>query len=55
MGEYGTLSIAKERPDLFARIIPVYGGLDTSYTEKLKDMPIWLFHSFEDIVVSPQK
>lgn len=54
MGGYGTLSITKERPDLFARIIPVSGGLDTSHMEKLKDMFISLFYGSEGIVVSPQ-
>ena len=54
MGGYGTLSIAKERPDLFAGIISVCGGLDTTNIEKLKDMPIWLFHGSEDKVVPPE-
>ena len=51
MGGYGTLAIAKERPDLFSAIIPVCGGLDTTDIERLKDIPIWLFHGDEDKVV----
>ncbi|MFL3008575.1 MAG: prolyl oligopeptidase family serine peptidase [Candidatus Neomarinimicrobiota bacterium] len=51
MGGYGTLAIAKERPDLFSAIIPVCGGLDTTDIERLKDIPIWLFHGAEDKVV----
>ena len=51
MGGYGTLAIAKERPDLFSAIISVCGGLDTTDIERLKDIPIWLFHGAEDKVV----
>ena len=51
MGGYGTLAIAKERPDLFSAIIPVCGGLDTTDIKRLKDIPIWLFHGAEDKVV----
>ena len=51
MGGYGTLAIAKERPDLFSAIIPVCGGMDTTEIEKLKDIPIWLFHGDSDKVV----
>ena len=54
MDGYGTLSIAKERSDLFAGIISVCGGLDTTNIEKLKDMLIWLFYISEDIVVPPE-
>ena len=51
MGGYGTLSIAKERPDLFTAIVPVCGGMDTTNIEKLRDIPIWLFHGDADEVV----
>ena len=51
MGGYGTLAIAKKRPDLFSAIIPVCGGMDTTDIERLKDIPIWLFHGDEDKVV----
>lgn len=51
MGGYGTLSIAKERPDLFSAIIPVCGGMDTTNIANLKEIPIWLFHGDADEVV----
>jgi len=51
MGGYGTLAIAKERPDLFSAIIPVCGGMDTTGIRKLKNIPIWLFHGDADEVV----
>ena len=50
MGGYGTLAIAKERPDLFSAIIPVCGGMDTTEIRKLKNIPIWLFHVDADEV-----
>ena len=51
MGGYGTLAIAKERPDLFSAIIPICGGTDTTEIQKLKNIPIWLFHGDSDEVV----
>ncbi len=51
MGGYGTLSVAKERPDLFSAIIPICGGMDTTGIKKLKNLPIWLFHGDADKVV----
>lgn len=51
MGGYGTLSIGKERPDLFAALIPVCGGVDMDGIESLKNIPIWLFHGDKDKVV----
>jgi predicted peptidase len=51
MGGYGTLSIAKERPDLFSAIVPVCGGMDITNIENLKEIPIWLFHGDADEVV----
>ena len=51
MGGYGTLAIAKERPDIFAGIISVCGGMDTTNIQNLRNMPIWLFHGDEDKVV----
>ena len=51
MGGYGTLSVAKERPDLFSAIIPICGGGDTTGIKKLKNLPIWLFHGDADKIV----
>jgi len=51
MGGYGTLAIGRERPDLFAALIPVCGGMDMEGMERLKNIPIWLFHGDKDKVV----
>ena len=51
MGGYGTLEIAMERPDLFSGIIPICGGGDLKKIDRLKDMPVWLFHGDADTVV----
>ena len=49
MGGYGTLAIAKKYPELFSAIIPICGGMDDHKDiERLKDMPIWLFHGDKD-------
>ena len=52
MGGYGTLSVAIKRPDLFSAIVPICGGTDTEDIERLKDVPIWLFHGKLDKAVS---
>lgn len=51
MGGYGTFSLAIQRPDLFAAIIPVCGVADLKKVNKLKDMPIWIFHGDADNLV----
>ena len=51
MGGYGILAIGRERPDLFAALIPVCGGMDMDGIERLKNIPIWLFHGDKDKLV----
>jgi len=49
MGGYGTLALAKKYPKLYSAIIPICGGMDDHKDiERLKDMPIWLFHGNKD-------
>lgn len=45
MGGYGTWDIISRNPDKFAAAIPVCGGIDESYMEGLKGMPIRTFHA----------
>ena len=52
MGGYGTWDIISRNPDKFAAAIPVCGGIDESYMEALKGMPIRTFHSKGDTIVS---
>jgi predicted peptidase len=64
MGGFGTWSLALERPEKFAAVIPICGGADTlaiilarlgyATPEKLaalKTLPIWAFHGGKDPAV----
>ena len=48
MGGYGTWDAAQRHPDWFAAAMPVCGGGDTACAERLKHMPIWIFHGDKD-------
>lgn len=51
MGGYGSWRLAADRPELFAAVAPVCGGGDPKDAEKLKDVPIWVWHGTEDTAV----
>jgi predicted peptidase len=51
MGGYGTWSMLAEYPDLFAAAVPICGGGDTAAAEKIKHVPLWVFHGDEDTAV----
>jgi predicted peptidase len=51
MGGYGTWSLAADYPDYFAAIIPICGGGDPKDAQRLKDLPIWVFHGAKDDAV----
>ena len=55
MGGFGTWAAAIEYPDVFAAIIPVCGGGDTSKVCAIKDVPVWVFHGAKDMVVPIQR
>lgn len=63
MGGYGTWSLARWRPQLFAALVPVCGGfgryLDTAHfaetARQLRDKPIWIIHGAKDDVVPPDQ
>eukprot|EP01125_Pyxidicula_operculata_P006327 TRINITY_DN2199_c0_g1_i2.p2 TRINITY_DN2199_c0_g1~~TRINITY_DN2199_c0_g1_i2.p2 ORF type:complete len:136 (+),score=31.48 TRINITY_DN2199_c0_g1_i2:740-1147(+) len=52
MGGYGTWSIAMEYPDKFAAIAPVCGGGDATQVEKIKNVPVWIWHGDKDWIVT---
>ncbi len=54
MGGFGTYDILSRRPDLFAAAVPICGGADLGKIELFKDIPLWVFHGSEDLVVNPQ-
>ena len=51
MGGFGTWDLILRRPELFACAIPVCGGGDTSKVNRIKDLPIWIFHGSEDDII----
>ncbi len=63
MGGFGTWALARERPSLFAALVPVCGGVGpkvatSPYDEvarQFRDMPIWIFHGAKDDAVEPER
>ena len=55
MGGFGTWDILQRKPELFAAGIPICGGGDPDYAEKIKDIPIWVFHGDRDSVVKVER
>jgi len=53
MGGYGTWHLALLLPERFAAIVPICGGLHgpAQLVEKLKHLPIWVFHGARDRIV----
>jgi predicted peptidase len=51
MGGQGTWGAIAARPDFFAAAVPVCGGWQTSDAERIKHVPVWVFHGDADKVV----
>jgi predicted peptidase len=51
MGGFGTWAWAEQNPGRFAAIAPMCGGGDATQAEKLKALPIWVFHGEMDKTV----
>ncbi|MCC7464864.1 MAG: prolyl oligopeptidase family serine peptidase [Saprospiraceae bacterium] len=54
MGGFGTFDLLMRRPDLFAAGMPLCGGGDPRYADKIKNIPLWVFHGALDDVVYPR-
>jgi len=54
MGGFGTFDLLSRRPDLFAAGLPICGGGDPVYADKIKNIPLWVFHGSLDEVVFPR-
>ena len=48
MGGYGAWDMLMRSPDLFAGAVILCGAGDPSQAEKIKEIPIWVFHGAED-------
>ena len=55
MGGFATWEIALEYPDTFAAIVPICGGAGVRFVmaERIKHLPVWIFHGAKDSVVEP--
>jgi predicted peptidase len=48
LGGYGSWTLAAAHPDRFAAVVPICGGGDPKDAERLKSLPIWVFHGDKD-------
>jgi predicted peptidase len=59
LGGFGSFLIASQHPNKFAAVVPICGGVRgvdlKSVAEKLKDVPMWIFHGDADTVVPPAR
>lgn len=51
MGGYGTWALLMKYPETFAAGIPICGGGNVSLVNRIKDIPIWVFHAEDDNTV----
>jgi len=51
MGGYGTWRLAMTYPQRFAAIAPICGAGEPDEAEKIKHLPVWVFHGADDSVV----
>lgn len=54
MGGFGTWSLATRYPERFAAIAPICGGGDRFLANRLKNLPVWVFHGAKDPTVPIQ-
>ncbi|MCB9307374.1 MAG: prolyl oligopeptidase family serine peptidase [Lewinellaceae bacterium] len=54
MGGFGTFDLLARRPELFAAGMPLCGGGDPDVADRMKNIPIWVFHGRLDDAVYPQ-
>ncbi|WP_405562287.1 prolyl oligopeptidase family serine peptidase [Polaribacter sp. Asnod6-C07] len=48
MGGFGTWDFIARKPNLFAAAIPMAGYSDPNQIQKIKEIPIWIFHGNKD-------
>ncbi len=54
MGGFGTFDLIMRRPELFAAALPLCGGGDPNYADRIKNVPIWVWHGRLDDAVYPK-
>lgn len=55
MGGFGTWETAMEYSETYAALVPICGGAGVRFVmaEKIKHIPVWIFHGEKDAVVEP--
>lgn len=51
MGGFGCWDLILRYPDLFAAAVPVCGGGSPKHAERIKNIPLWIFHGAQDPTV----
>lgn len=54
MGGFGTFDLLMRRPDLFAAGMPLCGGGEPKYADRIRNIPLWVFHGELDESVYPR-
>lgn len=55
MGGYGTWALCAAFPERFAAAVPICGGGKPADADKLKHLPLWVFHGQQDRIVVVQQ
>ena len=55
MGGFGTFGLLAKEPELFAAGVPVAGGAQARIAEKIKHIPLWVFHGDMDPTVKVEQ
>jgi predicted peptidase len=55
MGGYGSWRLAADHPERFAAVVPICGAGKPEDADKLKNLPIWVWHGTEDPAVPFQR
>ena len=55
MGGTATWNLAIAYPERFAAIVPICGRTDPEKADRIKDLPVWVFHGAKDDIVSPEQ
>ena len=55
MGGFGVWDALQRWPEKFAAAIPICGGGDPAYADRMKDIPVYIFHGLQDGIVMPSR
>jgi predicted peptidase len=55
MGGFGTWEAIERRPDLFAAAVPVCGGGDIRFADRITGIPVWAYHGRLDSTVPVER